>query len=202
MARSSNNGDADDSASPLARAAARIGRPHKVLDFPGMANTRVAIWCPNEDEESRADIAARQRLTQTFKLTALDLSLAQETELVKREREIELLALVLRDPHDPTQAFTESSEELREHIAGPQRAMLVEAIEDFKRERFMARTPEEDEALVKVLTDMGKVGGVLPTWLLSCDAATLRRIVEVLVGQSSAVTPARTPSTPLSSSKT
>lgn len=202
MARSNNGGDSDDTSSPLARAAARIGRPHKVLDFPGMANTRVAIWCPNEDERTRADIGARQRLTQQWKLTALDLSLAQETELVKREREVELLALVLRDPIDPEQAFTESSDELREHLAGPQRAMLIEAIEDFERARFMARTPEEDEALVKVLTDMGKVGGVLPTWLLSCDAATLRRIVEVLVGQSSAVTPARTPSTPLSSSKT
>lgn len=184
----------DDNAdgSPLARAAARLGRPCKKLDFPGMPGTRVALWCPNEDEESRADIAARQRLTQTFKLTALDLSLAQETELVKREREIELLALVLRDATDPSQAFTEGSDELREHLSGPQRAMLVEAIEDFKRERFMARTPEEDDALVKVLVDMGKVEGVLPTWLRSCDDATLRRIVECLV---------KHPPTPSSSSK-
>ena len=184
--------------SPLARAAARLGRPAKAIDFPGMAGVRVALWCPNEDEESRADIAARQRLTQTFKLTALDLSLAQETELVRREREVELLALVLRDAADPSQAFTESSDELREHISGPQRAQLVEAIEDFKRERFMARTPEEDAELLKVLRDMGKVEGVLPTWLLSCDAGTLRRIVEVMA--KGAPTPP-TPPTPSSSSK-
>lgn len=191
VARKDRDDDADGS--PLARAAARLGRPHRVMDFPGMPNTRVAIWCPNEDERTRADINARQRLTQQWKLTALDLSLAQETELAKREREIELLALVLRDPVDPTQAFTESPEELREHLAGPQRAMLVEAIEDFERERFMARTPEEDAELLKVLRDMGKVAGVLPTWLLSCAPGTLRRIVEITLR-------AGTPSTPSSSS--
>lgn len=175
--------------SPLARASARVGRPHKVLDFPGMPNTRVALWCPNEDERTRADIDARQRLTQTFKLTALDLSLAQETELAKREREIEILALVLRDPIDPTQAFTESSNELREHLTGPQRKMLIEALEDFERERFQARTPEEDAELLRVLTDMGKVEGVLPTWLLSCEPGTLRRIVEILAKGSTRPTP-------------
>jgi hypothetical protein len=182
----------DDDGSPLARAASRLGRPHKVIDFPGMPGTKVALWCPNEDEESRADIAARQRLTQQFKLTALDLSLAQETDLARREREVELLTLVLRDPADPSQAFTESSDELREHLAGPQRSQLIETLEDFKRERFVARTPAEDAELVRVVRDMGKMDGVLSTWLTSCDAATLRLIVMALA--------VSTPSTPASSS--
>ena len=164
--------------SPLARAIARTGgRPVKVVDFPGLAGTKVAIWCPNELEESHADIAARQRLTGQFKLTALDLSLAQETELAKREREIELLTLVLRDPANPEMAFCEESDELREALAGPQRAALIETVEDFKRERFVAHAPDDDDELVKLIQSMGKVDGVLPMWLASCETATLRRIV-------------------------
>jgi len=181
----------DEGESPLARAAARLGRPAKTVDMPGIPGTKVALWAPNEDEETRADVEARRRLTSQFKLSALDLSLAQETDLVRREREIELLSLVLRDPADPSQAFTESSDELRELISGPQRSALIDALEDFKRERFISRTPEEDLELVRVLRDMGKVDGVLPTFLTSCDTGTLRRMVVCL---------ASTPQTPLSSS--
>ena len=184
-----------DDQSPLARALARTGgRPAKVIDFPGLAGTKVALWCPNEEEESQADVQARQRLTATFKLTALDLSLAQETSLAKREREVELLALVLRDPADPEMAFVESSDELRASISGPQREQLIAAIADFKAERFEARTPAEDEELVQLIASLGKVDGVLDTWLLSCEAASLRGIVRALV--------ARTPLTPDSSSTT
>lgn len=186
--------DNDGDGSPLARAARRIGRPSKTIDMPGMPGERVAIWAPNEDEESRADVAARQRLTKEFKLSALDLSLAQETELVRRERELELLASVLRDPSEPSQAYTESSDELREAISGQQRQALIESIEDFKRERFVTRTPDEDADLVRVLRDMGKVDGVLSTYLTSCDAATLRRMVVCLATS--------TPQTPPNSSKT
>lgn len=187
-------GRSNDDGSPLSRAAARLGRPAKLVDFPGLPGTKVALWCPNEDEESRADIAARQRLTQTFKLTALDLSLAQETELAKREREVELLALVLRDPADPSQAFAESADELREAISGPQREQLVALLADWKAERFEARTPREDEEFVRVVRDMGKMDGVLPTWLTSCDGASLRRLVVLLATS--------TPSTAPSSSST
>lgn len=184
-----------DDGSPLARAIARTGgRPVKVVDFPGLAGTRVALWCPNDLEESSADIAARQRLTGQFKLTALDLSLAQETDLVRREREIELLTLVLRDPANPDMAFVEESDELRESIAAPQREALMRSIEDFKSERFVARAPGEDDELAKLVQSMGKVDGVLPTWLQSCETATLRRIVLCLV--------ASTPPTPDSSSNT
>ncbi len=178
-----------DDGSPLSRAIARTGgRPVKIIDFPGLAGTKVAIWCPNELEESSADIASRQRLTGQFKLTALDLSLAQETELAKREREIELLTLVLRDPANPEMAFCEESDELREALAGPQRAALIESIEDFKIERFQSQAPGDDDDLVKAVRAMGKVDGVLPVWLTSCDSSTLRRIVRCLA--------ASTPPTP------
>lgn len=184
-----------DGDSPLARALARLGgRPAKVIDFPGLEGTRVALWCPNEAEESAADVQARQRLTSTFKLSALDLSLAQETALAKRERELELLALVLRDPADPEMAFVESSDELRESISGPQREALIAALADFKVERFEAHTPAEDAELARLVRDLGKADGVLDTWLTSCAADSLRRIVRALA--------ASTPPTPDSSSTT
>lgn len=139
------------------------------------------MFCPTSDERTRADVAARQRLTGQLKLTALDLSLAQETELARRERELELLALILRDPTDVTQAFTTGTEELRESITDPQREALVAVMEDFERERFESRTPAEDAEFIRSLEAMGKVDGVLPTWLASCDAGTLRRMAALLV---------------------
>lgn len=184
----------DDAASPFAQALARAGgRPSKVIDFPGLDGVRVALWCPNEDEESEAEVEARKRLTGRYKMSALDLSLAQETELFERERDIELLTLVLRDPNDPDEAFFESSDEARK-LSRPQRKALIAAKDDYLRERFMRRTPDEADEIVRLVRE-SKEAGVLSTWLASCESASeLRALVEVLATALMDSTPSTTSS--------
>lgn len=175
----------DEVMSLFARVMQERGRPHKVIDFPGLDDVQVAIWCPTEDEETEADVASRQHLTKHHGLTALELSLAQETELAKRTRETELLALVLRDPVNPEQAFVESADELRgaggrPGLEKPQREALLEAIEEFRRERFEARTPEEAAEIVRHVRALKAVGALSPWWR-SCGGDTQVRVLEALL---------------------
>ena len=189
--------DEDDEAISLfARAMREQGRPHKVIDFPGLKGVKVAIWCPTEDEEIEADVESRKYLTKELGLSALDLSLAQETELAKRARETELLALVLRDPDAPEESFVESADELRgaggrPGIESTQRERLMAAIEDFRHERFEARTPEQQAEIVRFARDLKAVGAV-SVWWRSCDSDTQVRVVEALID-------ATTPTPPSSS---
>jgi hypothetical protein len=184
MARRSNEGDSDEGLSLFARAMQQRGRPARVIDFPGLDGVRVALWCPTDDEETQADVESRKYLTKQMGLSALELSLAQETELAKRSREIELLALVLRDPTDPAVAFCESSDDLRGGESGgleaDQRKALMAAIEDFKRERFRAKTPEEAAEIVELLKSLKAVGALSSYWT-SCDSDTQEFIVHTLV---------------------
>lgn len=160
--------------SAFARAMQERGRPHRVIDFPGLPGVRVAILCPTEGEVVEADVEARKYLTKELGLTALDLSLAQEQELFKRVFELELLATVLRDPDDPEEAFVEGVDELRDPphgIDAAQRRQLMAAVDDFRRERFERRTPEEGAEIVGFLRDL-KEGGALSTWWTSCGPDT------------------------------
>ena len=190
------NDDEESADSPFARALARTGgRPTKTVDFPGLEGTRVALWCPNEEEHAEAEVEARKRLTGQYKMSALDLAVAQETELYERERQVELITLVVRDPDDPDDAFFESSDEARK-LTKPQRKALIALIEDFERERFMRRTPEQVDEIVRLVRE-SKEAGVLSTWLASCESASdLRGLVMILAD----VLPDSTPSTTSSSS--
>lgn len=172
--------DEDSAQSPFARALARAGaRPSKTIELPGMPGTKVALWCPNDEEEAEADVEASKRLTAHHKMSALDLTLGQATDLFQRERDIELITLVARDPDDADDAFFESSDEARQ-LARPQRRALIAAIEDFQRERFMSRTPEVRGEVVRLVRE-AKQAGVLSNWLVSCESATeLREIIEIL----------------------
>lgn len=165
--------------SPFARALARAGgRPSKVVEFPGFEGTRAALWCPNEEEHAEAEVEARKRLTGQYKMSALDLSLAQETDLFERERAVELITLVVRDADDPDDAFFESSDEARK-LTKAQRRALIALIEDFERERFEAKTPEQAAEIVRLVRQMGKEGS-LSTWLTSCEPDTMREIIELM----------------------
>ncbi|MFO0610798.1 MAG: hypothetical protein U0324_46985 [Polyangiales bacterium] len=183
MARRSDDERDDGGLSAFARAMQQRGRPHRVIDFPGAPGVRVAVLCPTEGEIVEADVEARKYLTKELGLTALELSLAQEQELFKRVFELELLATVLRDPDDPEEAFVESADELREPPHGidrTQRRQLMEAVEDFRRERFERRTPEEGAQILGFLRDLRK-GGALSTWWTSCGEDTqLSTLIAVL----------------------
>lgn len=194
MVRRKDDEENSEAESPFARALARAGgRPSKTIDFPGLDGTRVALWCPNEDEESEAEVEARKRLTGQFKLSALDLSLAQETELFERERAVELITLVLRDPDCLDDAFFESSDEARK-LSRFQRKALMAAIEDFARERFMRRNPGEVDDILRLIKE-SKEAGVLSTWLVSCESGTeLRELVEILATALYGNTPSTTSS--------
>lgn len=175
----------DEAVSLFARVMQERGRPHKVIDFPGLDGVQVALWCPTEDEEIEADIESRRYLTKEKGLNALELSLAQETELAKRARETELLALVLRDPADPEQAFVESADALRGKggqpgLEKPQREALMAAIEDFRRERFERRTPDEATEIVRHVRALKDVGA-LSAWWTSCGGDTQVRVLEALL---------------------
>lgn len=185
MARPPKERTDDEVISLFARVMQERGRPFKVIPFPGLEGVEVALWCPTEDEEIEADIESRRYLTKEKGLTALELSLAQETELAKRARETELLALVLRDPLDPEQAFAESADALRgaggqPGLEKPQREALMAAIEDFRRERFEAKTPEEYAEIVRHVRTLKDVGA-LSVWWTSCGSDTQVRVLEALL---------------------
>lgn len=171
----------DQGLSYLAQAALGRARPSRVIDFPGLEGVKVALVCPSEEERTEADVESRLYLTRTMKLTALDLTLAQETELAQREREIELLALVLRRPDDVDEVAVESADELRRMIGDHQRRALIAEMKSFERQRFEARTPEESEEVVRLVLSLKAVGGLSAFWT-SCDGDTPRatRIVEAL----------------------
>lgn len=171
--------DDDGDLSPFARVMQERGRPHRVIPMPGVPGVEVAVRCPTEDERTTADAEARKYLTKGLGLSALDLSLAQETELAQRERELQLLALVLRDPRDPEQAFVESADELRAHLEEPQRKALVAAVRDFERERYEAHTPEEAARVVEMIRDLKAVGALSSYWT-SCGSDSQMFIVHAL----------------------
>lgn len=180
--------DDDEAVSAFARVMQERGRSHRVIPMPGMDGVEVAILCPTEGELTTADVEARKHLTKGLGLNALELSLAQETELSRRERELQLLALILRDASDPDTAFVESVDELREHLEEPQRKGLIVAMEDFRRERYEARTPEESERIVELVRDL-KAVGALSTWWMSCDPDSQLSIVHALVEACAKPTP-------------
>lgn len=186
--------DQDDARSPFARALEALGgRPNKLVEIPGMTGVKARIWCPNDEEDTEAEVEARKRLTGHHKMSALDLSLAQETELFERQRDAELFALVVRDADDPDEAFFESADEARK-LSKPQRKALKAMIDDFQHERFQQRTPEQAAELVRLVRE-SKTAGVLSNWLVSCDADTLRELVDLL-----ATDPDSTPQTTSNSS--
>lgn len=172
--------DDDASLSALARVMRDRARPVRVIPMPGLDGVKVAIRCPTEAELTEADTEARKHLTKGLGLNALELSLAQETELARREREVELLALVLRDPDNPDEAFAESADELREVLEEPQRMALMAALEEFRRDRFAAKTPEESAEIVRLVRDL-KAAGALSSYWMSCDSDTQTAILAALL---------------------
>ena len=179
MAKRRGGDDEGDELSPFARIMRERGRPFRVVPLPGIDGARVAIRCPTESERTTADAEARKHLTKGLGLSALDLTLAQDTELAKREREVQLLALVLRDADDPDQAFVESADDLREQLEEPQRTALVAAVRDFERERYESRTPEESAKIVEMILSL-KAEGALSMFWTSCDSDTQVSIVHAL----------------------
>lgn len=180
--------DEDASLSALARVMRDQARPVRVIPMPGLDGVKVAIRCPTEGELTEADTEARKHLTKGLGLNALELSLAQETELARREREIELLALVLRDPDNPDEAFAESADELREVLEEPQRMGLMAALEEFRRDRFAAKTPEESAEIVRLVRDL-KAAGALSSYWMSCDSDTQTAILAALLESATPTAP-------------
>lgn len=174
-----HEGSDDAALSVCARVMQDRARPHRILDMPGEPGVRVAIVCPSEAEETEADVEARKFLTKTMKLAALELSLAHESELSRREREIELLALCVRSAEDIEESFWESSDEARERLEKPQRKALIAAIEDFRAERFEAKTPAQDAEIVRLVRGLKEVGALSTFWT-SCDDDTRWNIVNAL----------------------
>ena len=167
--------------SPFVAAMKQRGRPHKAVSLPGSA-TKVALWVPTASERATASAAARKYLTDELKLDALQLSLAVESDLYVREYDIELLALVLRDPSDPTQAFVASSEEIRDPDNGftdVDRKRLLAAVDEFTRERYEPELPEGGDELKELIRGL-KADGALSDCVESFDSVMLRRTVRSL----------------------
>lgn len=172
----------DLNVSPFVAAMKQRGRPSKQVALPG-TTAKVAVWVPTASERAQADAASRVHLTKTLELDALQLSLAVESELHAREMHIELLAKVLRDPADPTQAFIASADELRDSDNGftdEDRKRLMAAVDDFARERYEPEMPDDEASLVELILGL-KADGLLSASVESFDTASLRRIVLSLV---------------------
>ena len=169
--------------SPFRAAMERRGRPaSKPIRLPG-SDAHVKLWVPTAAEREEADAEARKHLTASLKLDALQLSLAVDSELHQRAFELELLARVLRDPSDPSQAFCESVAELRDPESGftdEDRRYLMAALRDFERERYEPELPDEDAKVVEMLRDLKAAGG-LSDFVERCATDTLRSIVRSLV---------------------
>lgn len=172
--------DRDDAAlSVFARAVADSARPSRVVELPGRPGVRLRIVCPTEEEETEADVESRKRLTKVLGLTALELSLAQETELAKRERQIELIFLCARNVDDVEESFFESADEARGALERPQREALIFAIEAFRKERFNPKTPEEQAEIVRWVRGLKGIGALPECWT-SFDDVTRWTIVDAL----------------------
>lgn len=172
----------DIDVSPFVSAMKQRGRPHKLVTLPG-TTAKVAVWVPTASERAEADAAARVHLTKTLGLDALQLSLAVESDLHRREFDIELLAKVLRSPSDPTQAFVESVDDMRDPDNGftdEDRKLLVAAVDEFTRERYEPELPDDEQALVELILGL-KADGLLSASVESFDGALLKRIVLSLV---------------------
>lgn len=183
--------------SPFVAAMKQRGRPVKITTIPG-TTAKVALWVPTATEREEADAAARQHLTRTLGLDALQLSLAVESELHQRAKEIELLVKVMRDPADPTQAFVESADAMRDPDNGftdEDRKRLMAAVEEFARERYEPEIPVDEAKLAELVLGL-KADGLLSAFVESCDSDTLRRIVLSLARAS------QTPTRPSSSGTT
>ena len=169
--------------SPFRAAMKQRGRPASdAIKLPGCAAT-VRLWVPSASEREEADAEARKHLTASLKLDALQLSLAVDSELHQRAVELELLARVMRDPGDPSQAFCESADELRDPESGftdEDRRYLMAALRDFERERYEPELPDEDAKVVEMLRDLKAAGG-LSDFVERCATDTLRSIVRSLV---------------------
>lgn len=167
--------------SPFVSAMRQRGRPHKVVALPG-STAKVAVWVPTASERAEADAAARVHLTKTLGLDALQLSLAVESALFERERDIELLVRVMRSPSDPTQAFVSEPDELRDPDNGftdEDRKRLVAAVDEFSRERYEPELPEDETKLVELILGL-KADGALSVFVESCDGDIAKRIVTSL----------------------
>ena len=171
--------DDDAALSTCARVMREEARPSRVVDMPGRPGVKVRIVCPTEAEETEADVESRKLLTKEMGLTALELSLAQETELAKRERQIELLFLCVRSAEDVEESFFESSDEARQTLERPQREALIKAIDVFRKERFNPKTPEEHADIVRLVRGLKELGA-LPEFWTSCDDDTKWNIVDAL----------------------
>ena len=172
--------------SPFRAAMKQRGRPASdAIKLPGCAAT-VRLWVPSASEREEADAEARKHLTASLKLDALQLSLAVDSELHQRAFELELLARVLRDPSDPSQAFCESVDELRDPDQGftdEDRKYLMAALRDFESSRYEPALPDEDAKVVELIRDLKAVGG-LSDFVERCSVDTLRSIVRSLAGRS------------------
>lgn len=191
-ARKGGGGDSSSGESRFARVMAERGRPFRVVPMPGLDCEKVALWCPTEGEESEANIAARKWLTEEHKLDALQLSLSVESELFQREYELELLAMVLRDPDDPEMAYVDDADALRDGLEKPQREQLMEMMQSFRRERFLLDLPNDPDKVVELLRGLKEVSSVRAS-LMSCDVDTLLTIIDCLMDRTSG-TPTRPPS--------
>lgn len=184
MKRNRDEAERDDDAalSACARVMREHTRPSRVVDLPGRLGVKVRIVCPTEAEETEADVESRKLLTKEMGLNALELSLAQETELAKRERQIELLFLCVRSVDDVEESFFESSDEARNTLERPQREALIKAIDAFRKERFSPTTPAEQAEIVRLVRDLKELGALSTFWT-SCDDDTKWTIVDALAAQ-------------------
>lgn len=174
--------DKDTDLSPFLAAVGQRGRPPKVIPFPG-STAKVAILVPAAAERAEADAAARTHITKAFELDALQLQLAVGTDLFERERDLELLAKVMRDPKDPTQAFVGSVDDLRNPENGftdEDRQKLIRAVNDYARDRYETGLPEDEARLVEVVLSLPK-DGALSDFVERCDGDIAQRIVSSLV---------------------
>lgn len=172
----------DVNVSPFVAAMQQRGRPSRTVAIPG-TTAKVALRVPTANERAQADAAARVYLTQSLKLDALQLSLAAENPTFKRQEMIELLALVMREPADPSQAYAESADQLRDDDHGltdEDLDFFRLAIADFTRERYEPELPDDDAALAEVILGL-KADGALSAYVESCDGAFAKRIALSLV---------------------
>lgn len=176
---SRNRADDADEAQSAAAQAMGDARPSRLIDLPGRPGVKVRIVCPSEEDETEADVESRKRLTKSLGLSALELSLAQDTELAERERQIELITLCVRTADDVEEAFFEDSDEARRRLEKPQRKALIAAITEFQTSRYESRTPEQGAEIARLVRDLKEVGGLSGYWT-SCGDDTKWNIVNAL----------------------
>lgn len=159
-------------AAAAAEEAVTMGRPHRLIHWPGDPSKPLALVVLSEDELADATVKGARFLREGLKLDAIDLALTESDGLMARAKECFLLAAALRRPEAPeVPAFDAVA--LRKSITERERKALMAMYREYELERAALTGSEDPEQVLNEVIALGKDEDRW-TFVMCCDEGTLR----------------------------